>query len=203
MWSCNSLLTARHRRPNTNTSPNSNLGGTSRGGTGPKPTVAGGRFYGGGSRVPFRAGARSPLGIAPFFLVGAALAFWPGVWLHGAHVYPYSRDHRYFNQSSNSNETAKVLCGCDRFEVCGCDDNEGPFVDALIGNGSYDGLNKSLIDVGEFEGKKTLFINGTLPNGTTADGPESAGARFSAVSATVASALWMTVFSLCAALLLL
>ncbi|PFH57698.1 hypothetical protein XA68_14677 [Ophiocordyceps unilateralis] len=181
-------------RPNT--TPTSNLGGTSRGGSGPKPSFGGGRFYGGGGRVPYRAGAISPLGIAPFFLVGTALAFWPGLWLHGAHLYPYSYVHQYHNASSGRDESAKVLCGCDEFEVCGCDENDDKaFYDGLIGNGSYDALNKSVIDVGEFRGQKTLFINGTLPNGTTADGPDSAGASLSAVFTAVASALWMAIFA--------
>ncbi|RDA91557.1 hypothetical protein CP533_4348 [Ophiocordyceps camponoti-saundersi (nom. inval.)] len=184
----------------SNTAPTSNIGGTSRGGSGPKPSFGGGRFFGGGGRVPYRAGIASPLGIAPFFLLGASLAFWPGVWLHGAHLYPYSYVHHYRNESSGRNETAKVLCGCDRFEECGCDENnDRAFYDGLIGNGSYDALNKSVIDVGEFRGQKTLLINGTLPNGTTIDGPDSAASSFAAVT----TALWTVVATILVALVLL
>ncbi|RCI13054.1 hypothetical protein L249_0698 [Ophiocordyceps polyrhachis-furcata BCC 54312] len=184
----------------TNTAPTSNIGGTSRGGSGPKPTFGGGRFFGGGGRVPYRAGAKSPFGIAPFFLIGASLAFWPGVWLHGAHLYPYSYVHHYRNESSGRNETAKVLCGCHQFEECGCEENnDQAFYDGLIGNGSYAALNKSVVDVGEFRGQKTLLINGTLPNGTTVDGPDSAASSFMAV----ATALWTVVATSLVALVLL
>ncbi|RDA85933.1 hypothetical protein CP532_0838 [Ophiocordyceps camponoti-leonardi (nom. inval.)] len=184
----------------TNTAPTSNIGGTSRGGSGPKPAFGGGRFFGGGGRVPYRAGATSPLGIAPFLLIGASLAFWPGIWLHGAHLYPYSYVHQYRNESSGRNETAKVLCGCDQFEECSCDENnDRVFYDGLIGNGSYAALNKSVIDVGEFKGEKTLLLNGTLPNGTTVDGPDSAASSFTAV----ATALWTVVATILVALVLL
>lgn len=46
----------------------------------------------------------------------------------------------------------------------------------LVGNGSYDSLNKSLVTVSQVNGTRTLVINGTLPNGTTAPGgTDSAG----------------------------
>lgn len=40
----------------------------------------------------------------------------------------------------------------------------------LIGNGSYDSLNKTLVNVANVNGTDTIYINGTLPNGTTASG---------------------------------
>lgn len=162
----------------SNTQPSSNTGGTSRGGSGPVPGFGargGGRgFYSGGGVRPYAAGGRSPLGILPFALVGvAALAFWPGVWLHGAYMYPYSHVHRFYNATTDRNETANVLCGCARFAVCGCDENNSTeYYDDLIGNGSFAALNKSVVNVGEYNGNRTLLINGTLPNGTTADGPD-------------------------------
>lgn len=160
-----------------NTLPGSNNGGTSRGGTGPSRGFGGGRFYGGGGATPFRAGRASPAGIAPFLLVGGALAFWPGVWLAGAHMYPYSYTHRFHNATTDRDETAKVLCACAEHAVCGCDENNNTaFYNELIGNGSYAALNKSLVNVGEFRGSKTLLINGTLPNGTTADGADQESA---------------------------
>ncbi|PHH63055.1 hypothetical protein CDD81_6300 [Ophiocordyceps australis] len=176
-----------------NTASGSNVGGTSRGGTGPQPRFAGGQFYGGGATRPYRSGGISPLGIAPFALAGAALAFWPGLWLFGAHMYPYNYVHHYRNDSSNRNETANVLCGCAQFAECGCDENNNTaYYNDLIGNGSYDALNKSVVNVGEFRGNKTLLINGTLPNGTTADGADenAAGLGPGPRSLIEAAGLW-------------
>ena len=36
----------------------------------------------------------------------------------------------------------------------------------LLGNGSVAGLNGTLIRVAEVNGTRTVFLNGTLPNGT-------------------------------------
>ncbi|KYK58174.1 hypothetical protein DCS_05187 [Drechmeria coniospora] len=154
---------------NRNTRPNYNTGGTSKSGTGVTPRFGGGRYYSGGATKPFASGRRSALGIAPIMLVGAALAFWPGLWLHGAWVYPYSHVHHYHNASSGEDETANVVCGCARFAACGCDENNNTaYYDDLLGNGSYAALNKSVVDMGEYNGSKTILINGTLANGTTA-----------------------------------
>ncbi|KAL7949657.1 hypothetical protein V8C42DRAFT_217856 [Trichoderma barbatum] len=154
----------------------SNSGGTSVGGSGPRPAYGGGQYYGGGSKTPYRAGGISPAaGILPFALVGgAALAFWPGVWLYGAYMYPYHNPYHFYNESSRHNETRDVLCGCGTYDVCGCDDNNNTaYYDSLIGNGSYSALNKTLVNVAEVNGTTTILINGSLPNGTTADGPDS------------------------------
>ncbi|KAL7808028.1 hypothetical protein V8C26DRAFT_414090 [Trichoderma gracile] len=158
-----------------NRAPNSNTGGTSAGGSGPKPSFGGGRYYAGGAATPYRAGGRSPSGILPFAILGgAALAFWPGVWLYGAWMYPYHHPYHYYNESSRRNETRDVLCACGTYDVCGCDDNNNTaYYDSLIGNGSYDGLNKSIVNVADVNGTRTILINGSLPNGTTADGPDS------------------------------
>ncbi|KAL7939755.1 hypothetical protein V8C35DRAFT_15423 [Trichoderma chlorosporum] len=165
-------------RSSGNRAPNSNAGGTSVGGSGPKPSFGGGRYYGGGSATPYRAGGRSPSGILPFALVGgAALAFWPGLWLYGAYMYPYHEPYHFYNESSRQNETRNVLCGCGTYDVCGCDDNNNTaYYDSLIGNGSYSALNKSVVNVADVNGSTTILINGSLPNGTTADGQDSSAA---------------------------
>lgn len=36
----------------------------------------------------------------------------------------------------------------------------------MIGDGSYEGLNKTLITVAPYEGRESIILNGTLPNGT-------------------------------------
>jgi len=43
-------------------------------------------------------------------------------------------------------------------------------LDQLIGNGSYDTLNKTVVTVADVQGVSTIVINGTLPNGTTSSG---------------------------------
>ncbi|KAM5370606.1 hypothetical protein ACJZ2D_008432 [Fusarium nematophilum] len=163
-------------------SPNSNAGGGSRGGSGPQPNFAGGRFYPGGATAPYKAGGRSPVaGILPFVLVGSALAFWPGVWLYGAYMYDYPNRYHYYNETSEEDEVRDVLCGCSQYEVCACDDNNNTdYYSELIGNGSWDALNKSIVNVAEVNGTMTILINGTLPNGTTVpeeDSPAGASMR--------------------------
>lgn len=144
----------------------SSSGGGSRG-VGPQPSFAGGRYYPGGSSKPYKSGGPSPGRIAPFALGGAALAFWPGLWLYGAYMYPYSHPYHYHNDTSDEDEERDVLCGCSRYEYCACDDNNSTqYFDELIGNGSYDALNKSIVNVAEVNGTMTILINGTLPNDT-------------------------------------
>ena len=115
-------------------------------------------------------------------LVGglAAVAFWPGVWYHPPYLYPYAHSWNYHNQTSDRNETKPVTCGCDPYQVCGCDDNSNQtYIDSVVGNGSYNSLNRSLVSIGDVNGTETILINGTLPNGTTASGgsesPNAAG----------------------------
>ncbi|MCJ1409046.1 hypothetical protein MMC19_003123 [Ptychographa xylographoides] len=141
------------------------------------PSYGGGRYYGGGSSRAFSAGSRSPLGIAPFFIGGAALGFFPGLWLYGAYAYPYTHPYYYHNSSAaqgQQNQSLPVECLCQEYTACGCDDNgNSTYVQSLVGNGEdYD---TSLVRVAEVNGTKTLVINGTLPNGTD-DSSTSGGA---------------------------
>ena len=167
-------------RPPPNTFANSNAGGSSPKGSGPQPRFGGGQLYGGGAKAPFPAGNRSPNAglVAGGLLVGGALAFWPGLWLAGAYLYHYDDDYRFNNETSGEEEELPVICGCARYSVCGCDEqsNNTVYLDELVGNGSYAGLNKSIVTVAQRDGEKVLLINGTLPNGTTvASGEEGAG----------------------------
>jgi hypothetical protein len=95
-------------------------------------------------------------------------------------VYPYyyHNPYRFRNQSANNaNQTLPVVCLCQEYSVCGCDDNDDTrYFNSLIGNGSYDALNKSLVTVSMVNNSRTLVINGTLPNGTTAPGGTDSGA---------------------------
>jgi hypothetical protein len=60
---------------------------------------------------------------------------------------------------------------CEQYSECGCDENgDNSNLAALVGDGTYDSLNKSVITVADINGTSTIVLNGTLPNGTTAAG---------------------------------
>ncbi|KAI9744536.1 MAG: hypothetical protein M1818_002065 [Claussenomyces sp. TS43310] len=151
-------------------SSSSASGGRTSAGTGVTPAYGGGRYYSGGASVPYSAGGRTPSGLLPVALLGVgALAFFPGVWGYGAYSYPYSHPYTFHNISSGHNETKPVNCLCQQYQVCGCDDNSNntTFLDSLIGNGSYATL-PSTVKVADYKGTNTIFVNGSLANGTTA-----------------------------------
>ncbi|KAL4814553.1 hypothetical protein BDW67DRAFT_165592 [Aspergillus spinulosporus] len=171
------------------TSSTSNSGGTSRGGSGTKPTYGrGGVYYGGGATVPYRSGVRSPSGIVPFFLPVAALAFFPGLWLYGAHVYPYGHPYHYINDTTNRNESMPVICLCAEYSTCGCDDNNNSTYYESLFNGTQP-KNGSIVRVADVNGTQTIAINGTLPNGTTAD--EDTADSAAALTVMQASGYWV------------
>lgn len=67
-----------------------------------------------------------------------------------------------------------MTCLCERYSACGCDDaNNSTFLDGIIGDGNLANLNKSLVNVGNVNGTKTIVLNGTLPNDTVADASSS------------------------------
>ncbi|KAF2736494.1 hypothetical protein EJ04DRAFT_510994 [Polyplosphaeria fusca] len=167
------------------TAATSNVGGATRSGSGPPRSYGGGGYYGGGAAVPYQAGKRSTGGVLPGAAlgVGAAALIFPGIWLWS--VYPYGlRPYTFYNHTANRtrenekrqeatgmNETLPVTCLCQDFAVCGCDSNDNAqYLNDLVGNGSYAALNKTVVTVGDVSGTRTLLLNGTLPNGTTASG---------------------------------
>lgn len=173
------------------TSPTSNAGGATRLGSGPPRSFGGGGYYGGGAAQPYRAGGRTPKGLVAGALIApvALLALMPGLWLYSAYPYYYNNPYRFYNQSGTNddndndrrdlyvrqstgrNESLPVICLCGEDMVCGCDENEDQsYINDLIGNGSYAALNKTLINVADVNGTRTLILNGTLPKGTTAPG---------------------------------
>lgn len=164
----------------------SSTGGATKSGSGPAPRYGGGSYYSGGASTPYRSGGRSPSGISPF-LLGAglgALVFFPLLaWPHGAYFYPYVHPYGFYNHSSGRNESKPVQCICDPEVECGCDDDgtniTTSVLNELIGDGDYNKLNQSEVTVAN----NTIFVNGTLPNGTTASGGDEdanagAGMRF-------------------------
>ncbi|KAL9636199.1 MAG: hypothetical protein Q9164_002975, partial [Protoblastenia rupestris] len=142
------------------------------------PAYGGGLFYGGGSTSSYRSGGRSPKGILPFALIGvAATAFiFPGIWLHGAYVYNYDTRYNFRNRTSMqaTNESLPVTCLCQQYNPCGCDDNKNAtYLDQIIGDGSRQSMNTSLVHIGDVNGTRTVVLNGTLPNGTKSTAPTS------------------------------
>lgn len=126
--------------------------------------------------VPYTSGKRSDTGMVPVYLsLSLVIPFFAGSWLYGS-VYAYSFNHgiNYHNTTTNKNETLPVTCLCQEFSVCGCDENHNQtYTDALVANATSpvnntDGIIMSKIT--DVNGTRTLVINGTLENGTTADG---------------------------------
>ncbi|OAA35006.1 hypothetical protein BBO_08951 [Beauveria brongniartii RCEF 3172] len=186
-----SSSSAGNRGSPSNTGSNVNSGGTTRAGSGPQPRFGGGQYYSGGSRVPFAAGSTRN-GIVPGLLIGSALAFWPALWLSGAYMYNYHDPYRFRNESNNNkDEELPVICGCAEGAACSCDDsgNTTATLNELVGNGSYAGLNKSVVTVGTKDGQKVLLINGTLPNGTTAQGDEDKDADGNSTESSASAAV--------------
>lgn len=131
-------------------------------------TFGNNRYYAGGARAPYSAGARTSSGISPYFLPVAALAFFPGIWLAGAYAYSYPHGYYYHNNDDNKNETLPVQCLCEQYQECGCDDNNNSTYYESLFNGTQP-RNTSVARVVNVNGTKTIVINGTLANGTTAD----------------------------------
>ena len=127
--------------------------------------------------MPYTAGKKSPSGLpATFVGLAAVRAAFPGPWLFGAYYYHYritfaNRTLTNKTHSSGVNQTRTLGCLCQKYQVCGCDQNDDSrYVDDLIGTGAYGALNHSLITVTKFKGAPTILVNGSLPNGTTAAG---------------------------------
>ncbi|CAG8059226.1 unnamed protein product [Penicillium nalgiovense] len=172
----------------------SNVGGTTRGGSGTRPAYGGGSYYAGGARTPYKSGSRSAGGIAPYLLGGAALGFFPGLWLYGAYAYPYSHHYNYYNDDSHKNESLPIVCVCQEYSECGCDSNDNRTYYESLFNGTVP-KNSSLVRVVDVNGTQTIYINGTLANGTTAPDESSNTSSASGPVAMVlhASGYWMTI----------
>ena len=132
--------------------------------------------------MPYRSGSRTPKGLIAGAILGPAiiLAVMPGLWLASVYPYHFNNPYRFNNQSetnamnpNGTNTTLPVLCLCQEYNPCGCDENsDTKYINDLVGNGSYPALNKSQVTVSDVNGTRTLVLNGTLPNGTTAPGGE-------------------------------
>ena len=153
-------------------SSTSNVGGRTSKGSG-TPYAFGGSSYEGGAQVPFKAGSRSPGGLKPSLLgLAAVSSLLPGVWLLAVYQY-FASDRHTFHRNNARNETLPVLCVCSEHSECGCDTSSNE----TYYNAVYDTARRTPSDADSFtatianvNGTRTLVINGTLANGTTAPG---------------------------------
>ncbi|KAL2366078.1 hypothetical protein RJZ56_000918 [Blastomyces dermatitidis] len=152
-------------------------GGSSRTGSGTPRTFGGGSYYAGGASVPYTAGKTSRRGLLPFaFLPLAALAFFPGLWLWGAHAYHIGH-YNYRNTSDpNANATQiPIECLCQRYSVCGCEENDNTtYINELLKQKDEHGMPTNTTTVRvvpKDDGPTTIYVNGSLANGTTNPDP--------------------------------
>lgn len=139
-------------------------------GSGTPRNFGGGSRYGGGAAQPYRAGGTPSgwRGPAPLLLGVGALALFPGLWLYGAYSYRYSDDdepQEYFNETSGRNESRPVECLCAKNADCGCEIGDRAYLDEAANDPDIASVRNG-----------TLYLNGTLEEGTTAPGSESTGA---------------------------
>ncbi|KAF4274131.1 hypothetical protein CNMCM8812_006120 [Aspergillus fumigatus] len=165
-------------------------GGSSRPGSTSSSNRIGGAYYAGGATSTYRAGTRSPLGVTPFLLPVAALAIFPGIWLYGAYAYPYSHRYNYTNETSRQNESLPVVCLCQEYSDCGCDDNNNSTYYQSLFNGTQP-VNSSIAKVVNANGTETIYINGTVPNAT--DSTSSSTSSAPATALLEASGYWVMV----------
>jgi len=129
------------------------------------------RYFGGGATSAYSSGSRSGRGLTPYALlpVAALGGLWAGSWLYGgAYAYRYPNSYTFHNGSSNTNQTEPVVCLCQQYEECGCDDNgDQTWLNSVIGDGDPSKFNQTLVKVADVNGTQTILINGTLPNGTS------------------------------------
>ncbi|OAG07769.1 uncharacterized protein CC84DRAFT_1088243 [Paraphaeosphaeria sporulosa] len=190
-------------------SPASNAGGATVAGSGPSRSFGGGGYYGGGASTPYKSGSKTPKGLvagavlAPVLLIGLL----PGLWLYSVYPYYFHNPYRFINESAHNatnpngtNSSLPVTCLCEEYSVCGCDENDNDlYLKDLVGNGSYDALNKTLVNVADVNGTRTLILNGTLPNGTTAPGgTDDAGIALGAGKYAGWYAMGLTIIYFCA-----
>ena len=123
--------------------------------------------------MPYTAGARSPSrSVAPYALGLGGLAIFPGLWLYGS-LWAYGGYGGYHWYQDGQNRTSNVTCLCQRYQVCGCDPQENStFLNEQLANGTGGApINSTTARTVTYDNGSTIsYINGSLPNGTTAPG---------------------------------
>lgn len=161
---------------------------------------SGGNYYAGGATTPYRSGGRSPGGIAPYVLGGAALGVGAyALYGAGAYIYPYPHPYYFHNRTeaaqnqtytNSTNSTLPVQCVCAQYSECGCEDQQdNSYLASIIGNGSASDINSTVARIANVNGTTTLIVNGTLPNGTTAAGGSDSAAG--ALRVPESAGMWM------------
>lgn len=106
---------------------------------------------------------------------------------YAPYYYQYPMATNYNNNNNGAaanNYSMNVVCYCEQYSECGCDDNNNStFLAEVIGDPPR---NSSIVTIVQNGTNETAYINGTLANGTTAADPNASGA--SAVAAMGASA---------------
>ena len=106
-----------------------------------------------------------------------------GLWLYPVYYYPYTEPFTFYNASVGANQTKPVQCLCEQYQECGCEENTDPtYISSVLGNGSINALNQTLVQVSTVNGTSTILINGTLENGTTSAGGNATSTGSSATS---------------------
>lgn len=106
-------------------------------------------------------------------------------------MYPYHHPYNFHNRTTDKNETKPVVCGCDPYSDCSCDENtNSTYMNDIIGDGDYNALNKSVVNVANVNGTDTILIDGTLPNETTTGGTGDQNAAGSLHTMICAVGFW-------------
>ena len=178
------------------TDKKSNEGGLSRGGTGPPPKYK--KYYSGGGKTPYSAGKKSPGGLSPVALsLAIAGGLFAGAWLGSVWMYAWNHPLKYnhdptagmiqipyqnlsmagngtdmtFEITPGKNVTLPVKCLCGNNAVCGCDEvSDADYAKSVLEDAAKGGGKGDTARLAVDNGELVLVINGTLPNGTTADG---------------------------------
>ncbi|KAF8425325.1 hypothetical protein EV426DRAFT_664322 [Tirmania nivea] len=198
--------TSGTKKTSPGTSKDSNVGGLSKGGTGPPPKYN--KYYSGGVGTPYSAGKKSPGGLSPVALPLAVVGgLFAGVWLSNVWMYAWNHPLNYYhpptaaamgipyqNHTTNGNGTAvtdmtykitpgmnvtlPVKCLCEENSVCGCDEvNDADYSKSVLEDAARDGGKGDTARLAVDDGGLVLVVNGTLPNGTTADGGNDYSSR--------------------------
>ena len=84
---------------------------------------------------------------------------------YGAYYYHLNHTAPALANNTDHNSTDPILCVCEKYQPCGCDDTSGNY--SLPAGTQYAVIN----------GTEYAVVNGTLDNGTTAPDASSAGVR--------------------------
>ena len=132
-------------------------------------------YYDGGSRVPYRAGMKAPCGLMPFYANSSAMPYNWGP--DGEYCYLLNHTAPALPTNPAHNTTDPILCVCQNYNLCGCDNTGGSY--QIPSTVKYSIIN----------GTEYAIVNGTLENGTTAPAQSSAESLGVSVEAPLLSVI--------------